>query len=97
MLLGCARNKALDEEHTDKMVTSEKIQQELEKFLNQVVIPNTPYRIDYRWSGIMGVGDEKMPIVGQVDDRIFSAVRMGGMGVALAPVIGKKISDKMRS
>jgi len=97
ILLGGARNKAIEEEHTDKLVTTNKIQDELERFLREVVLPNTPCRIDHRWSGIMGVGDEKMPIVGPIDDRIFSAVRMGGMGVALAPVMGKKIAEQLRT
>ena len=97
VLLGGARNKAIEEEHTNTLATTDKIQDELERFLREVILPNTSYRIDYRWSGIMGVGDEKMPIVGRIDDRIFSAVRMGGMGVALAPVMGKKIAEQLRS
>ena len=36
----------------------------------------------------MGMGKEKRPILQQVDDEVFCAVRLSGMGVALAPVIG---------
>jgi hypothetical protein len=32
---------------------------------------------------------EKTPIVKQLSERQFCAVRLSGMGVALAPVIGK--------
>jgi gamma-glutamylputrescine oxidase len=36
-----------------------------------------------------------MPIVKAINDRIFCAVRMSGMGVALAPVVGEKIARLM--
>ena len=43
----------------------------------------------------MGMGPEKMPIVQKVSDKVFCAVRLGGMGVALAPVIGEKMANMM--
>ena len=92
ILLGGARNKAFEEEHSAEMHTTELIQAELEKFLQTTVMPGEPYTIEHRWSGIMGIGAEKLPIVKKVDDQIFCAVRMSGMGVALAPEIGKKIA-----
>jgi gamma-glutamylputrescine oxidase len=60
-----------------------------------VILPNESFTIDYRWSGIMGIGSEKLPIMEEVSDNIFCAVRMGGMGVALAPLVGEKIAKKM--
>ena len=95
VLLGGARNKAFDEEHTYELSTSENIQAALEHFLHEKILPATSFTIDYRWSGIMGVSNEKIPVVKQISDQIFCAVRMGGMGVALAPVIGEKIAHLM--
>ncbi|HLY69716.1 MAG TPA: FAD-dependent oxidoreductase [Puia sp.] len=95
ILLGGARNKAFEEENTTELTTTEFIQQELESFLRQVIIPGTSYTIDHRWSGIMGMGDDKMPIVKKISENIYCAVRMGGMGVALAPVIGENIAALM--
>jgi gamma-glutamylputrescine oxidase len=95
ILLGGARNKAFKEEHTDKFSTSEYIQTELEKFMREVILPSTPFTIDFRWSGIMGLGNDKMPIVKKVSENIYCAVRMGGMGVALTPVLGETIADLM--
>lgn len=43
----------------------------------------------------MGMGAEKMPILQAVNDQVFCAVRMSGMGVALAPVVGERISRIM--
>jgi len=95
ILLGGARNKAFDEEHTSELSTTKTIQAELENFLHTVILPSTPFTIDYRWSGIMGIGNDKMPIVKKLADNIFCAVRMGGMGVALAPVIGETVTELM--
>ena len=95
ILLGGARNKAFEQEHTYELSTSENIQLELERFLRETIIPDTAFTIDYRWSGIMGIGEEKKPIVQQIEENIFCAVRMGGMGVALAPEIGKQIASSM--
>jgi gamma-glutamylputrescine oxidase len=95
ILLGGARNKAFNEEHTDELATTETIQIELENFLRKVIIPSTPFTIDYRWSGVMGIGNDKMPIVKQIEENIFCAVRMGGMGVALAPIVGESVVELM--
>lgn len=95
VLLGGARNIAFDEETTTEMTLTEKIQQELERFLREVVVPGRHYTIETRWSGIMGMGGEKMPIVRAINDHVLCAVRMHGMGVALAPVIGEQVAKML--
>lgn len=93
ILLGGARNAAFEEEATTEMMTTEKIQSNLEHFLSHYLIPGIPYQITDRWSGIMGMGSEKLPIVKEVSPQIYCAVRMSGMGVALTPIIGEKIAE----
>src|SRR5688500_2152759 len=95
ILLGGARNTALEEESTTEMMTTQKIQSGLEHFLSHYLIPGQVYQITDRWSGIMGMGSEKMPIVKEVKPNIFCAVRMSGMGVALTPVIGESIAEML--
>ena len=95
VLLGGARNIALEEEATDEMTITDRIQDELQRFLREVVLPGRHYTIEHRWSGIMGMGAEKMPILRPINDQVFCAVRMSGMGVALAPVMGEKIAALM--
>jgi len=95
LLLGGARNKFLKEEETFSAGTSDQIQHELERFLQDIVLPGVSYKISVRWSGTMAVGKEKKPIVQRVSDRLFCAVRMSGMGVALAPQLGKRIAGMM--
>jgi gamma-glutamylputrescine oxidase len=97
VLLGGARNKAFQEEETTEIETSEYIQFELERYLQQVILPNfkDQYQVEYRWAGIMAMGSEKLPIVKELEPGIFSAVRMSGMGVALAPVVGQQVAQMM--
>jgi glycine/D-amino acid oxidase-like deaminating enzyme len=46
-----------------------------------------------RWSGIMGVGPQKSPILRQVLPGVFTAVRMGGMGVAIGSLVGEEAAE----
>ena len=98
VLLGGARNKAFDDERTTDMNTSDLIQQHLQNYLDEVVLPHfkDQYSIEHRWAGIMAMGSEKMPIVKELQPDIFCAVRMSGMGVALAPVVGDQVARMMR-
>lgn len=93
VLLGGARNKALEEESSSEMKITDRIQNELENFLATYILPGKDFLITDRWSGIMGMGPEKMPITQKISENIFCAVRLGGMGVALAPVIGRKMAQ----
>lgn len=95
VLLGGARNKAFAAEQTDEMTITDTIQKELERFLGEVILPGRTWHIEHRWSGIMGMGSEKQPIIRPINDHVFCAVRMSGMGVALAPIIGEKVAALM--
>jgi glycine/D-amino acid oxidase-like deaminating enzyme len=93
VLLGGARNKFFDEEETHDLATSDNIQQELERLLKETILPHHhEYTIDYRWSGIMGMGMDKMPTVRELQPGIYCAIAMGGIGVAMAPIVAKQVS-----
>ena len=96
VLLGGARNLALEEEKTFSPDTTDTIQNELERFLKEVILPGKKYSIEYRWGGTMGIGSEKMPIHKEISPGVFCCVRMSGMGVALAPLLGEKTAGMMR-
>jgi glycine/D-amino acid oxidase-like deaminating enzyme len=95
VLLGGARNKFLKEEETYSVSTSASVQSELERFLQETILPGASYTIDQRWSGTMAVGKEKRPIIKKINDHLFCAVRMSGMGVALAPQAAKTVAAMM--
>lgn len=93
ILLGGGRNQDFNTEETTAFETTAFLQDHLENFLKEVILPDQTFRISLRWSGIMAMGNEKIPIVKQFLDRQFCAVRLSGMGVALAPKIGEAVRD----
>ena len=94
VLLGGARNKFFDEEATVDLTISDNIQHELERLLSDIILPGrTDYTIEHRWSGIMGMGEDKMPTVLEIQPGIYCAVAMGGIGVAMAPVVAKQVTE----
>jgi hypothetical protein len=72
---------------------TETIQSSLEALLYNTITPKFKPVIEHRWSGIMGVGEEKKPIVEKIGKRIAVGVRMGGMGVAIGSQVGKQLSE----
>ncbi|MDQ0065568.1 NAD(P)/FAD-dependent oxidoreductase [Chryseobacterium lathyri] len=93
VLLGGGRNQDLKTEETTAFETTEFLQKHLETFLKEVILPEQDFKIALRWSGIMAMGSEKTPIVKQLSERQFCAVRLSGMGVALAPKIGEMMAE----
>src|SRR5690606_14168336 len=96
ILLGGARNKAFADEETFSLDTSDFIQQELELFLSEVILPGKTYTIDHRWSGTMGMGKSKLPNISQVSENVFAIVNLGGIGVAIAPYLGQEVAALMK-
>lgn len=95
ILLGGGRNLDPEGETTTTFGTTAPIQQSLLDLLHHIILPDQQVEIDRWWSGIMGVGSEKRPIVKQYSDRIVVAVRMGGMGIAIGSLVGKKGAELM--
>lgn len=93
ILLGGGRNLDFEGEKTYNFGLTGLIQSELERILHQMILPDKKVRIEHRWSGIMGVGSEKLPIIKMIDNDLACAVRMGGMGVAIGTLAGQKGAD----
>lgn len=89
VLLGGGRNLDFQGEETHQFGLTEKIQAKLDEMLKTRILPGIDYKIDQRWSGIMGVGSEKKPIIKHISNNIVCAVRMGGMGVAIGSLVGE--------
>ena len=96
ILLGGGRNLAFETETTTELGQTELIQNRLEELLKEVILPNTNYTIAHRWSGIMGLGSTKNPIVEQISEHVFCGVRLGGMGVAIGSLIGQELADLVK-
>lgn len=92
ILLGGGRNLDFKTEETTQFGETELIQQKLNQLLKTVILPDTPFEIDYSWSGIMGVGEYKKPIVKQLSDNTACGIRLGGMGVAIGTHVGRQLA-----
>ncbi|MFD2514418.1 NAD(P)/FAD-dependent oxidoreductase [Pontibacter locisalis] len=90
VLFGGGRNLDFKAEETTEPGLTELVQHKLEELLSTVILPDTPFEIEHRWSGIMGLGNQKTIIVEQVSERVSCAVRMGGMGVAVGSLVGEE-------
>ncbi|WP_320816077.1 FAD-dependent oxidoreductase [Flavobacterium sp.] len=93
ILFGGGRNLDFEGETTTNLAQSKIIQDKLEELLKTVILPNHKFEIEHRWSGIMGVGNHKKPILEQLSNNVYCGVRLGGMGVAIGSLIGKELAD----
>jgi glycine/D-amino acid oxidase-like deaminating enzyme len=93
ILFGGGRNLDFKGEQTTEFKTTEPIQQKLESLLKEVILPSTPFEIDHRWTGVMGVGETKKPIIQHIRDNTYCGVRLGGMGVAIGTLVGKNLAE----
>lgn len=93
ILLGGGRNLDLKTEETTEFNQTELIQNKLEDLLKTTILSKTPFEVEHRWSGIMGVGNQKKAIVKQLSNHIFCGVRLGGMGIAIGSLVGKELAE----
>ncbi|MEW6467621.1 MAG: FAD-dependent oxidoreductase [Bacteroidota bacterium] len=89
VLIGGGRNMDFKGEETTEAGLTRAIQEKLEAMLRNMIVPYADFTIESRWSGIMGVGPQKSPIIRQVNGNVYCAVRMGGMGVAIGSLVGE--------
>ena len=93
ILFGGGRNLDFEGETTTSHDTTELIQNRLVALLKTVILPHQTFEIEHRWSGTMGVGTHKKPIVEQLSNHVYCGVRMGGMGVAIGSLVGQELAD----
>lgn len=92
LLIGGGRNVLGHPEETDQLDTTEAAYQLLNDIItNHLDLGSIP-RIEYHWSGILGVGSDKKPIIREIASGIYIGVRMGGMGVAISSLVGKELA-----
>ena len=92
LLLGGARHKALQQETTDELAPNASLQQHLLDYLQKNILPGYTINVDHEWSGILGVGEHKQPLVKRINDHLAIGIRQGGMGVAIASQVGRQLA-----
>lgn len=90
ILLGGGRNLDLDVEKTAQFGPNARIQSALLDLLHNTIAPGIPVEVDHWWTGILGLGPVKKPIIARASDNVVVAVRLSGMGVAIGSLVGKE-------
>ncbi len=95
ILLGGGRNQDVTGETSAALLPHYPIRDYLTQLLHNLVAAPTPIVVERWWSGIMGVGAQKKPIVQAAGRHTVVAVRMGGMGVAIGTQVGESAADML--
>ena len=94
VLLGGGRHLDKPGETTTKDAVTPMIQEALERMLREVILPDQPFTITHRWSGVMGFRTHgRTPLVERAARRIVVAGGLSGMGVAIGIRVAKKAAD----
>jgi gamma-glutamylputrescine oxidase len=97
LLIGGGRHLDPEGECTSEFGKPELIYKYLLELLKTKILPEQDFTIEHSWSGIMGIGSAKRPIIQMHADRIGLAVRMGGMGVAIGSLVGIEAARMIQS
>ena len=97
IMIGGGRNMDFQKEETTQHGINSKIKKKLIHDLEDFIIPNQKFQIDMEWSGIMAFGKTKMPIVKSVSEGVAIGVRIGGMGMAIGSIVGKKTYEHLNT
>lgn len=96
VLFGGGRNLDFKTEETPEFGLTDLVQHKLDELLREVILPDTPFEVEHRWSGIMGFGSEKTTIVQPVSERICCAIRLSGMGIAIGSLVGEEGAELVK-
>lgn len=92
VLIGGGRNINFKKEETTNFGITEEVKNEIYRMLSTMILPNHKWDFDMEWSGIMAFGEELSPIIKQVQNNIYCAVRCNGMGVAIGSKVGEELA-----
>jgi len=93
VLLGGMRHLFPTTEATTERATNDELITALSNYMSTRILGHSNWKIADQWSGILGMGEVKAPIIKQVRDGIYVAVRLGGMGVALGTLVGEELVE----
>ena len=97
ILVGGGRNRFRTQEQTASRENTEEVMDFLRTYLSDCILPGVAWEEDSHWAGTMGFGprNEKETLYLQPAPGVWGAVRLGGMGVALAPEVADRLVDRM--
>ena len=87
VLVGGFRNHFPAFAKTDHMQLNPAVGEHLRAVLRTVLPKGAPLRIEYEWSGVLGIGPTRNPQVQVLPSGILQVAGLGGMGVALGSLL----------
>ncbi|MCB0734586.1 MAG: FAD-binding oxidoreductase [Bacteroidetes bacterium] len=93
ILLGGARHLFKEDEQTESTFITSQVLGHLQDYLSNYILPNQKWELEHAWAGTMGMAPGKKPIVSEIDENMFIAAGLGGMGVALSHRIARNLTD----
>ena len=90
LLVGGGRHLDREGESTDRFGHSPLVQKNLLELTRNVLLPHVRWEPESWWSGILGIGPQKRPIIKMIAPGIGVSVRLGGMGVAIGSLVGEE-------
>jgi len=93
LLLGGGREIDIKNETTYSFGINNRIRQKLIEDLKRFIVPNKDFHIKSEWSGIMGFGQNKLPLIKKFSENISLGVRLGGMGISIGSIVGEKTAE----
>jgi len=92
LLIGGGRHLFENEEFSSEFMVNEKIKSHLLAYLkHHFGIDHN--QIEHEWTGIMGVSKSKNALVKRLNSNLICGVRLGGMGIAIGSLVGKKTAE----
>ncbi|CAN5270917.1 FAD-dependent oxidoreductase [soil metagenome] len=95
LLIGGARNVAKNEEETDQFGVNPSIKKHLIQFASEILKLPEGWEIEQEWSGIMGMTENKEPIVKEISPKTWVAAGLSGMGIAIGMEVAKEVVEKL--
>lgn len=96
IIFGGGRNLDFEGEQTTEFGSNQFILNQLKQHLKETILPETPFEIDYHWSGIMAFGGNKQALVKKVSEHLYVGARLNGMGVAIGSKVAQQLLTLLR-
>ncbi|MCC5913221.1 MAG: FAD-dependent oxidoreductase [Balneolaceae bacterium] len=92
LLIGGARDLAAEEETTDQFGINPKIRDYLVRFMDETLKLPSNRKIAMEWSGIMGMTENKEPLITEIESGVYAAAGLSGMGIAIGMQVARELT-----
>jgi len=93
LMIGGGREQDIEIETTTEFGINGAIKAKLIEDLHKFILPTQKTPLEFEWSGIMAFGKNKTPIIKKSNENCAMGVRLGGMGIAIGSMVGKKTAE----